>query len=101
MDPNLATVIVALIGAVIAPVVTFVIKFLQDKEIAAQITKKVEEVGNAAVSNAAAAEVKLDSINDKVNGRLAAAYERIMKLEALLQEVAPGDPRWERRGGKE
>lgn len=96
MDANITTIILALIAAVVVPIVTTTIKWLQDKSIAKDSAERN-----------AVSDKKLDGIHELVNSQLTEAVERFEKalkqvaalqeeiaaLKRLLLKKAPNDPR--------
>jgi hypothetical protein len=114
MDTNTTAIVLALIAAIIVPVITASIKWLQDKRIAklqeirdekaaslvVQVAEKVEETKATLMASTANTDAKLDTIHVLVNNQLTEAVNRfkdalavIEELKVILNKIAPDDPR--------
>jgi hypothetical protein len=92
----MTAVLVALIGSVVAPIITYKLKAAQDARIAEgaaeQRERAAEKVALVAETSKKSDE-KLDVIHDLVNSRLSDAITMINLMAALLDVLAPNDPR--------
>lgn len=100
-------VFLALIAAIIVPIMGTAVKWFQDRDIAkrseanaAAAAVKVEEARKALAASTANVDHKLDNIHTLVNSQLTEAVERfkqalleIADLKKLLARIAPNDPR--------
>ena len=106
MSPDLAVVLVAIIG-IIVPVLTLLIKFVQDRGIAKDAADARKAIATASASAAvavervrpdlaaqgAAATERLSEIHTLVNSRLTRVLDLLTQSHALLKLIAPNDPR--------
>jgi hypothetical protein len=113
VNPNTAVVLVAIIGIVV-PVLTLVVKFLQDRSLgrdaaaarrgiaesarlqanqAAAATVAVEKVRTDLADQSAGTQAQLAVIHELVNSRLSRLLAVNEEMRLLLVEWAPNDPR--------
>ena len=99
MNANTSLVLVAIVG-IIVPILTLLVKFIQDRGIARDARAaataagaKVAEVRADLVASSAITDRKLEQIHLLVNSRLTKLLEINEELRALLREWAPNDPR--------
>jgi hypothetical protein len=113
MNPNTAVVVVAVIG-IIVPVLTLLVKFLQDRALGKEAAvarlaiaaasraqaeqgeraaTAVEKVRTDLTAQGHATERRLEEIHVLVNSRLTKLLAMNEELRELLREWAPNDPR--------